>query len=259
VNRRKLVVVGLAAAAVVGSASSSWAFWTLTSDPTSTAGAKATQLNGANVVAGRNGQSGVNAHIQIGISAGPGALPDRFTVFRGPDLMCDQIPSNTLCDETGSNNSGDKIYTITAYAGTNWVSAVSTCSFKNNNALPDVPSSIRCQPLVGVSSASASSSSTQSGFAASSTDNSKPKGSSTPTPTPAPAVITPDPTPTPVVTPDPTPVPDPTPTPVVTPDPTPVPTPDPTPAPAETPSTPAETSTSTTDSTTTPPTTDAPA
>jgi hypothetical protein len=183
-NRRRTGTLGLTAAAVLGTTVPAWAFWTLTSDPTSVAAAKATELNGANVEAGRNGRSGVNAHIVSRFGAGPGAIPDRYTVYRGPDLLCFEIPSNTTCEETGSNNSGDKLYTITAYAGTNWVSDMSTCSFKSNNALPDVPSSTRCHPLVGVTSLR--------------TSTTTPDPTPTPTPTP-----TPEPTPTPTPTPAP--------------------------------------------------------
>lgn len=245
-NRRLLGTLGLTAMAVIGSTVPAWAFWTLTSDPTSVASAKATQLSAANVQAGRTGQ-GNNAHITIKIAPGPGAYPDHFTVYRGPDLVCNNIPTSQTCDETSSNNSGDKTYTITAYAGSKWVSAVSTCSFKNNNATPDVPSSTNCAPI-------------SSGFAAQSL-RSAPAPTPTPTPTPAPVqapVATPTPTPAPVATPEPTPTPapvatpDPTPTPVATPAPTPTPvaTPEPTPVPTTTPA-PGDSST--------PPSTDAPA
>lgn len=238
-NRRLVGTLGLAAAAVIGTTVPAWAYWTLTSHPSSVAAAKATQLNAANVEAGRNGVQGGGAQITIRIAPGPGAFPDRFTVFRGPDLICLDTPTDETCVATGSANSGDKIYTITAYAGTNWVSAVSTCSFKSINANPDVPTSTRCaplsSPLTGVSSSSSSS-----GFAAAS-DDSTSKGAPTPTTEPGAdepiSTVEPDPVSTEPVTeptPEPTPEPltEPTPQPTVEPDPVVMePTPEPEPAP----------------------------
>jgi hypothetical protein len=178
VNRRSITVAGLAAAAVVGTAVPSWAFWTLTSDPTSTAGAKANELVAAHAQAGRNGKSGVNATITIRLGAG---IADRFTVYRGPDLVCLNKPANQVCEETGSNNSGDKTYTITQYVGTNWVSSVTTCVFKNNDAVAD-PSSVNCSPLTNpIAPLTASRMSAPAG---STTTDSKVAPTPTPTPTP---------------------------------------------------------------------------
>lgn len=189
-NRRRIVSAGIAAAAVVGTAGPAYAFWTMTSDPTSTGGAKANQLVAAHAQAGRNGKSGINATITIRLGAG---IADRFTVYRGPDLVCLNKPANQVCEETGSNNSGDKTYTITQYTGTNWVSSVTTCVFKNNDAVAD-PSSVNCSPLTNPIAPLSASRTVAPADSTASTSKSAPAPTPTPIPTPVP---TPEPTPEP--------------------------------------------------------------
>jgi hypothetical protein len=191
VNRRRIAAVGIATAAVVGTAGPSWAFWTLTSDPTSTAGAKADSLVAAHAQAGRNGASGVNAKITIRLGAG---IADRFTVYRGPDLVCLDKPANQVCEETGSNNSGDKTYTITQYVGTNWVSSVTTCVFKNNNAVAD-PSSVNCSPLTNPIAPLSASRTVAPADSTASTSKSAPAPTPIPTPTPTAEPVVTEPAP----------------------------------------------------------------
>ena len=212
---RRIAVTGLAAAAVIGSTGPAWAFWTLTSNPTSTAGAKADSLPTPAVQSSRTG-NGSNIQVHFRIAASPGAVPDRFTVSRKaagsgttytPLAGCIDVLATTTCTASDSENNGAQTYRIFTTAGTFWFSGVSVCQYLNNNNGPSGPNNLSCTALVGPIAPLAGRAAPSDSTAGLSSGGSKSTATPTETPAadPAPTSTAPEPTPTP--TPEATPAP----------------------------------------------------
>ncbi len=114
-NRRLTGAFGLAAAAVIGSTVPAWAFWTLTSDPASTAGAKAGNLLAAPLVQVDRTGNGNDIKVHFRIPVVPGVHPTNFTVSRkvqgggttyNPIAGCINIDVSLTCTSTDSSNNG---------------------------------------------------------------------------------------------------------------------------------------------------------
>jgi hypothetical protein len=159
-KRRRVAATGIAVAAIVGTAGPSWAFWTLTSDPTSTAGAKADTLNTPTVQSSRSG-NGANLIAKFKVVSPTGAAPDHYTVFRSSNGTtfdtvpgCVNIPTTTTCQSVGQDNNGDKTYRITVTTGTFWTApSYAVCQYLNNSDDPTGPQNFQCSTLAASSAA----------------------------------------------------------------------------------------------------------